>query len=214
MSEPHNEHAGPGTEADDEAAPPRTPADAPGEDGTSPEEGASAPGDADPVAALREERDRLQNQLQRTLADLQNFRKRRGQEQADARRGGVETLILELLPVLDNFHLATNFGNKTGEEAVQSMQEGLLMIRSLLGGVFERHGVREIPALGERFDPSIHEAVGIDPRPEAEEGIVSQIMQKGYGIEDKVIRPTRVMVGGAPKTQGPADDDAAGERVD
>ena len=81
-----------------------------------------------------------------------------------------------------------------------SMREGLLMVRSLLGGVFERYGVVEIPAVDTPFDPAVHEAVGIDPDPDAEEGLVTKVVQRGYRIDDKVLRPSRVMVGGAPQT--------------
>ncbi len=157
---------------------------------------------------LADERDRLQDQLQRTLADLQNFRKRRAQEMADVRRTAIEAMSMELLPVLDNFHLATSFDADAGAEAMQSMQSGLQMIRGMLESVFQRHGVDEIPATGAKFDPNVHEAVGIDPDPEAEDGTVTQIIQRGYQIDGKVIRPSRVMVGGAPPVAASEDGDS------
>ena len=154
-----------------------------------------------PHAKLSEERDKLHAQLQRTLADLQNFRKRRAQEMTEVRRTAVEAMTTELLPILDNFHLATTFGASTGDEAMKSMQDGLEMVRGMLESVLQRNGVEEIPADTARFDPLIHEAVGIDPDPEAEEGVITQILQRGYQIAGKVIRPTRVMVGGAASTK-------------
>lgn len=154
-----------------------------------------------PHAKLSEERDKLHAQLQRTLADLQNFRKRRAQEMTEVRRTAVEAMTTELLPILDNFHLATTFGTSTGDEAMKSMQDGLEMVRGMLESVLQRNGVEEIPADSARFDPSIHEAVGIDPDPEAEEGVITQILQRGYQIAGKVIRPTRVMVGGAASSE-------------
>ena len=156
--------------------------------------------ESDPMAKLQAERDQLHNQLQRTLADLQNFRKRRVQEMGDARRAATEALVAELLPVLDSFYLATDYEDASDDAAVHSMREGMLMVRTLLEGVFERHGVIEIEAAGTKFDPAVHEAVGIDPDPNAAEGVVSRVMQRGYTIEGKVLRPTRVMVGGAPRT--------------
>ena len=150
-----------------------------------------------PHTKLSEERDKLHAQLQRTLADLQNFRKRRAQEMTEVRRTAVEAMTTEILPVLDNFHLATTFGTATGDEAMKSMQDGLEMVRGMLESVLQRNGVEEIPADNARFDPLVHEAVGIDPDPEAEEGAITQILQRGYQIAGKVIRPTRVMVGGA-----------------
>lgn len=163
-----------------------------------------AEADPDPWTKLTDERDQLERQLQRTLADLQNFRKRRVQEMADARRVAIEALVGEMLPVLDNFHLALDCDASEQGGAAQSMREGLLMVRSLLEGVFERHGVTEIPAIGEKFDPTVHEAVGIDPAPDAAEGVITQIVQHGYTIDGRVLRPTRVMVGGAP--QATSDD--------
>jgi len=161
-----------------------------------------------PQQKLAEERDKLQSQLQRTLADLQNFRKRRAQEMTNVRRTAIEAMAADLLPVLDNFHLATTIGSSTGDEATRSMQEGLEMVRGMLESVFERYGVQEIPADGTRFDPLVHEAVGIDPDPEAEEGVVTQIIQRGYSIDGKVIRPTRVMVGGTPPVTAGEDGDS------
>lgn len=160
-----------------------------------------------PQQKLAEERDKLQSQLQRTLADLQNFRKRRAQEMTDVRRAAIEAMTADLLPILDNFHLATTIGSSTGDEATRSIQEGLEMVRGMLESVFERYGVQEIPADGTRFDPLVHEAVGIDPDPEAEEGVVTQILQRGYSIDGKVIRPTRVMVGGTPPSSTGEDGD-------
>lgn len=189
---------------------PHLSADAEGHAEPTSAETADASGQKDPLDALREERDQLHNQLQRTLADLQNFRKRRVQEMADARRSATEALVGELLPVLDNFHLATDFdasNEDQGDSAMSSMREGLLMVRSLLEGVFERHGVVEIQAAGAKFDPSFHEAVGVDPNPEAAEGVVSQVMQRGYTLEGRILRPSRVMVGGAP--QAAADEPEA-----
>lgn len=161
-----------------------------------------------PQQKLAEERDKLQSQLQRTLADLQNFRKRRAQEMTDVRRAAIEAMAADLLPVLDNFHLATTIGSSTGDEATRSMQEGLEMVRGMLESVFQRYGVEEIPADGTRFDPLVHEAVGIDPDPEAEAGVVTQIIQRGYSIDGKVIRPTRVMVGGTPPVTAGEDGDS------
>jgi len=117
-------------------------------------------------------------------------------------------MTMELLPVLDNFHLATTVGETTGEEAMQSMRDGLEMVRGMLESVFERHGVQEIPADGATFDPLVHEAVGIAPDPDAREGLVTQILQRGYSMDGKVIRPTRVMVGGAPSVPASEDREA------
>ena len=148
-------------------------------------------------ADLATERDRLQVQLARAMADLQNIRKRHAKEMEEARARALEGFAAELLPVLDNFHLATDIGTQTGAAAVASMREGLGMVRTMLESVFERHGVTEITAEGAKFDPAVHEAVGIDPDPEAPEGTVTKVLLRGYRLGDRVIRASRVMVGGA-----------------
>ena len=161
-----------------------------------------------PLAKAEADRDQLEQQLKRTLADLANFRKRRVQEMADARKAAVEALASELLPVLDNFHLAAGVQTVSGEDAVQAIREGLMMVRGMLEGVFERHGITEIQAGGETFDPAVHEAVGIDPDPDAAEGVVSQVLQRGYRIDGKILRPAKVMVGGSRETEGREDSEA------
>ncbi len=158
---------------------------------------AKSPADVvDETAALLDERDRLQNQLQRTLADLANFRKRRAQEMQDARKQGLELIVKELLPVLDNFHLALQATQTSGADATQALTQGITMVQGLLEDVLSRHGVKEVPANGQKFDPSFHDALGIDPTSNEEEGMVAQVVQRGYSIGSKVIRPTKVMVAG------------------
>lgn len=180
---------------------------------TEAEESQTEAAEVDPLHKALEERDHYQGQLQRTLADLQNFRKRRAQEMAEARKLAIEAFTTDILPVLDNFHLAIQAGDQDGGGGLDSVREGMRMVQGMLEGVLQRHGVTEIPAEGQDFDPNVHEAVGIDPNPDAEPNKVSQIMLKGYSIEGKVIRPTRVMVGGSGTAQAeaPATADDQGE---
>jgi len=160
----------------------------------------------EPAAATppEEQRDRLADQLKRAMADLQNIRKRHLKEMEDARRRGIEGLTAELLPVLDNFHLALAAHEQQGQGDEQAMVEGVKMVRSMLQGVLERHGLAEIPALGVEFDPNVHDAVGMDEAADMEPGHVARVMQIGYTMGDRVIRPSKVIVAGA----------AEGERAD
>ena len=151
------------------------------------------------LVELRTERDRLDAQLQRAMADLQNFRKRQLREFDEIRKRTLEGLAAELLPVLDNFHLALEAHDMHGpEQDITTMIDGLRMVQTLLHGALERHGVSEIPAAGLAFDPRLHEAVGVEERDDVAEGHVAEVLQRGYQLGDKVIRPTRVVVSGLP----------------
>ena len=170
--------------------------------------------------ALLEEKERLEAQLQRSLADLQNIRKRHLREMDEARLRAMEAIAQELLPILDNFQRALSAHEHTDDpvrarEQTESMLSGLRMVHSLLEGVLERHGIAEIPAAGEVFDPNVHEAVGIDPRAGLEPGRVSQVLQRGYRLGDRVIRPSKVLVasdsGAGPSGGGPSGGSASAE---
>ncbi len=163
----------------------------------------------DELTRVKQERDKHYEQLQRTLADLQNFRKRRGQEMAEIRMLAVEGLAAELLPVLDNFHLATdaakdadndaanadNADNAEGDGA-KAVREGLAMVKAMLEGVLERHGLREIPAAGQAFDHTLHEAVGLCDSTDVQPGQVAKVILTGYFLGDRVLRHAKVLVAG------------------
>lgn len=181
----------------------------PGE-GVPPEEARAA---ARELTELREERARLETQLQRAMADLQNFRKRQSREFEEVRKRTLEGLAAELLPVLDNFHLAleAHEARHAEESDIHTMVEGLRMVQSLLHAALERHGVSEIPAAGLPFDPTRHEAVGVEPRDDVDAGHVAGVVQRGYQIGDKVVRPSRVVVAGPVETDtgdSPRRDDS------
>lgn len=163
------------------------------------------------MVRLREERDRLDAQLRRAMADLANIRKRHVKELEEARARALEAMAGELLPVLDNFQLAlaAHEQHETGDVRAEShsMVEGLKMVRSLLHGVLERHGLVEIRAAGELFDPNVHEAVGVDTGASVEAGRVSRVMLPGYSFRDRVLRPSKVHVAGE-LSEGPRPVDA------
>jgi molecular chaperone GrpE len=180
--------------------------DEPSTDGTTdPKDEAQATG---AEAAQHDEGDdasRLESQLRRSMADLANLRKRMHKEVDDARRRAVEGMSTELLPVLDNFHLALGVTDgDAGAYDPATVVEGMRMVKSLLESVLERHGLKEITAQGQPFDPNRHEAVGVDTESDCDEGVVTQIVQRGYTIGDKVLRATRVLV------RGSTEEDAGG----
>ncbi|MBK8976591.1 MAG: nucleotide exchange factor GrpE [Planctomycetes bacterium] len=166
---------------------------------------ADAPDESAPPAPDVEERlARTEDQLRRAMADLANFQRRKLKDVEDARRRAIEGMAAELLPVVDNFHLAlgaTEQGDQQEGFDIRTIVEGMRMVRSMLESVLERHGLAEIPATGTAFDPNLHDAVGVDSSAESTPGTVTRVMQRGYRIGDKVLRPSRVIVSGQPDAE-------------
>ncbi|MDO4745178.1 MAG: nucleotide exchange factor GrpE [Bacillota bacterium] len=127
----------------------------------------------------------------RLMADFQNYKKRVEKEKTDLYSYANEKIVTELLDVLDNFERALSH-----EDAGDGFKEGMEMIFKQLLGVLEKSGLAEIPALGEDFDPNFHNAVMTEETEEYESGKVSGVLQKGYTLNGKVIRPTMVKVVG------------------
>ena len=147
------------------------------------------------MARLRDERDNLEQQLQRAMADSANMRRRQKQEMDDSRRRVLEGLTQELLPVLDTFTMALAAGENTDPKV---LLEGVRLVRTMLAGVLEHHGLVEIPAEGQAFDPLRHEAVAVEAAPGVPEGRVLRVLQTGYLLGERVVRHSRVVVAGAP----------------
>ena len=125
----------------------------------------------------------------RLMADFQNYKKRTEKEKSDIYAYANEKLITELLTVLDNFERAL-----AHECADESYVEGMNMIFKQLAGVLEKAGLEEIKALGEDFDPNYHNAVMMEDNDAYESGKVTNVMQKGYMLNKKVIRAAMVSV--------------------
>ena len=134
----------------------------------------------------------LMNRLLRTQADFENYRRRSRKELAEMSQLGAEKVILELLPVLDNFERAL-LSSKDDPELEQFIV-GMGMIHRQLKGVLEKEGLREIEAINELFDPEKHYAVAQIPTSEFEDNIIMEEIQKGYFLNEKVIRASTVCV--------------------
>lgn len=133
----------------------------------------------------------LEDRLLRTAADFDNFRKRAAREREEYVKHANERFVKELLPVLDDLERALAHGEE------HSIEEGVRLVHRSLVSLLERHGVQEIDASG-RFDPHMHEALLSQPS-DAEEGSVLDVIQKGYTLGDRVVRPARVVVAAAPQ---------------
>ena len=149
--------------------------------------------------ALAEEKEKAEKYLanwQRSQADLENYAKRAEQEKAETVEFANRMLILDLLPILDDFERA--LASLPVEFDEQNWTEGIKLIYNKLKTVLEAQGLAEIKAKGEYFDPYFHEAAG---QLEGEEGIIIGEIRKGYKFKDKLLRPSMVMVGTGTKNK-------------
>lgn len=137
----------------------------------------------------------------RTLADFENFRKRAEREKGDFRRYALVEVIRDLLPVIDNFDRALEHAEE-GDE----FHKGVALIYKQLFDVLQGHGLKPITESGVRFDPNIHEAVVREEDPSVPSHTVVAVLQKGYFLHDRLLRPAmvKVAVGGSEENE-PAD---------
>ena len=169
---------------------------------TSRDEGGEPSGEEDPAneeRALREKEEAEETEAsgedylalaQRIQADFENYRKRAAREAAVAGERAKSGLVRELLPIVDNLERAL----ASAEEGEQHLAEGVRLVHSELVAVLERNGVQPFDPVGERFDPSEHEALSV--RDEGESGVVLDVVEKGYRSNGTILRPARVVVSG------------------
>jgi molecular chaperone GrpE len=162
------------------------------EEGAVPEQG-TVPDLEQRLEALSAERDEYLNDLKRVAAEFENYRKRAARDQAEFALRANERLVKELLPVLDDLGRALEAAEEH-EEA--KLEEGVRLVHRQLSDVLRKEGLAEIETDG-KFDPHVHEALLTQPS-EAPEGSVIDVVQKGYKLGDRVLRPARVVVAAAP----------------
>ena len=143
------------------------------------------------------------DRLLRLAADFENYKKRVARERREYVALANERLIAELLPILDDLERALTAA-EDHEEA--QLEEGVRLVHRSLAGLLERHGVTPIETDG-KFDPHVHEALLSQPA-EAEEGSVIDVVQRGYKLGDRVVRPARVVVAAPPARQEASEGDA------
>jgi len=166
---------------------------------------------ADPVADAKREAAEYKDRLLRTLAEMENLRKRTEREVADARIYGIASFAREVLAVADNMHRALGaIGSELrehGEAKVKSLIEGVELTERELMKALEKSGVRMFSPAGEKFDPNVHQAMFEMDTRDVPPGHVAQVIQAGYMIGDRVLRPAMVAVAKATK-QPPANDNS------
>ena len=128
----------------------------------------------------------------RAAAEMDNFKKRLAREHEEQMRYAAEKVLGDLLPTLDNLDLALRYGSS--HEACKDMLQGVAMTHKLLLSAVEKHGLKPVGEEGEEFNPSIHEAVGFEDRADFAPNSVARVLQSGYKLGDRLLRPAKVMV--------------------
>ncbi len=160
----------------------------------------------DPVVELRVALEKAEaagtenwNRYLRSVAELDNVRKRAARDVEAARRSGVERLAGELLGIVDSLEMGLE---TAGSASVESLVAGKQAALRLLRAAFDRFGIEVVDPVGQPFDPQLHEAMSMQPSTTAIPGSVLAVLQKGYRLGDRLLRPARVIVAGEPVVSG------------
>ena len=171
--------------------------------------------DVDPVAALTAENAELKDRVLRTMADMENLRRRTEKELRDARQYSAASFARDMLTVCDNLRRALEAvspeARSKADDVFKALVEGVEMTEREMLNQLEKHGVRKIDASGQKFDPNSHQAMFEVPDPQVPASTVVQVVQDGYVIGDRVLRPALVGVSkGGPK-EAPRPVEADGQ---
>lgn len=164
----------------------------------------------DALAKAVAERDDYLDQLQRSRAEFINYKRRNDQERAQLRQFVARDVLAQFLPVIDDFDRALM--SVPDEERETGWMKGVAMIQTKLHGIAERLGVTQVEALGQPFDPSVHEAVATEPGTSGSH--VIEVYQNGYRIGDVLVRPAMVKTGDPAPNAGNDDNDDADTTFD
>lgn len=154
--------------------------------------------ETDPIAALEQDILKWKELAMRTAADMENFRKRASREREESMRYANQSLLEDLLPILDNFDMGMQAAS---QEEGSMIFIGMDMVRKQLNEFLTNAGVKEVDAEGKEFDPNLHEAVSQEESEDAKEGTVLRVMRRGYMLRDRLLRPATVVVAKSPETQ-------------
>ncbi len=141
-----------------------------------------------------DEAQRAKDDLLRVQAEMQNLRRRTEQDIEKAHKYGQEKFILELLSVMDNLERSLEASSNSEDEAIRAIHDGVSLTLKGLSDTFAKFNIEQIDPLGEPFDPQLHQAMSIQENAEAEPNTVIAVMQKGYTLHGRVMRPAMVMV--------------------
>ncbi|MFO7718122.1 MAG: nucleotide exchange factor GrpE [Thermodesulfobacteriota bacterium] len=133
-----------------------------------------------------------QNEKLRALADAENYKRRMTKEKDDHVKFASEKVLEDIVPTLDTLELALQHGKNV--EGCQDVVQGVEMTHKLFLDTLHKHGLEQLGEVGEEFDPAIHEALAEEEREDMDKGMVCQIMQRGYRLKGRLLRPAKVMV--------------------
>ena len=151
--------------------------------------------ESDELAALRTERDEMKDRFMRALADAENARKRGDRDRREAEQYGSTRLARDLLPVYDNLRRALNSVPDELRDQALALTEGVELTLRELTSVITKHGVKPIsPAIGDVFDPQMHQAMFEAALPGTKAGQIIQVMTEGFLLHDRLLRPAQVGV--------------------
>lgn len=194
---------------------PTEPGAAPAQPSDPATEAADAPDLQQQLAAAQEEVARLKDEYLRALAETENLRRRAARERQETSQYAITGFARDLLSVADNLNRALGAvagDARRADSALDALMSGVEMTEKELLTIFERHGVKPIPAVGALFDPHVHEALFEMPDPSVPQGTVLQVMQPGYSIHGRTLRPARVgLARGGPKPGAAAAQTDAGK---
>jgi molecular chaperone GrpE len=154
------------------------------------------------VSRMREELADTQDRLLRLQAEFENFRKRALRERQEAVQYGSQNLFKDLVSVVDNLERAIAHARESGGGDLASFLQGVELVQRELLGIFEKNHVTEIEALGKPFDPSLHEAMAQVESGAVPPNTVIDVLQKGFQLRDRLVRPSRVIVAKAADGSG------------
>ena len=138
---------------------------------------------------LEHEVKNLKEKLARQMADMANMRRRQAEDMQRTRENSVMQFASEMLPILDSFRMSLQ-----SEGSKEDLQQGVDMILGMMTDLLARHGVEEVSAEGEIFDPRFHEAIAVLEQSDSKPGTVLEVQMPGYRIGERVLRPSRVIV--------------------
>lgn len=166
---------------------------------------------ADPVAALETENTELRDQILRLAADMENLRRRTAKDVADAKAYSIANFARDILQVSDNLTRALDaipVDVRESDANLKALADGVELTDRAMLAAMERNGVRKISPKGEKFDPNFHQAMFEVPDPSQPAGLVAEVVQVGYVIGDRVLRPALVGVtkGGSKEVPNPASE--------
>lgn len=150
----------------------------------------------DPMAGLQADLDRFRDLALRSQADFENYKKRAAREKEDATKYANSSLLERLLPIVDNFDLGLTAARGEGESS--PIYAGMSLVLKQLNDFLSESGLQPIEAVGQKFDPNMHEAIAHEPSKQVPEGSVIRQTRRGYRYKDRLLRPSSVVVSSGP----------------